>query len=206
MIPGHETVGLVTELGQGVTQFNVGDRVGLSVFRKPCGTSIIHSFIHSFIHFSSECSCLIGICLECQRGLINYCPKIQLAGLTSHGGMAEYILADPKTTIKFPNELFESSQDPSTRTPLYIGSSSPTGELSKEDHAWTYLAPFMCAGSTVYNSLIRAGKMLDAVEELLGFQFNPEWRGVKKDAGRGRVVGIMGIGGLGHLGESSIPP
>jgi hypothetical protein len=116
--------------------------------------------------------------------------------------MAEYILADPKTTIKFPNELFESSQDPST--PLHIGSGNESS--NEEDYAWTYLAPFMCAGSTVYNSLIRAGKMLDAVEELLGFQFNPEWRGVKKDAGRGRVVGIIGIGGLGHLGESSVAP
>jgi NADPH:quinone reductase-like Zn-dependent oxidoreductase len=37
MIPGHENVGIVKEIGEGVSGFQVGDRVGTSVFRASCG-------------------------------------------------------------------------------------------------------------------------------------------------------------------------
>lgn len=37
MIPGHENVGTVEEVGPGVSGFEVGDRVGTSVFRGSCG-------------------------------------------------------------------------------------------------------------------------------------------------------------------------
>src|ERR1700693_4205542 len=38
MVPGHEIVGIVTEVGPSVSKFAVGDRVGVGVFIDSCGT------------------------------------------------------------------------------------------------------------------------------------------------------------------------
>jgi D-arabinose 1-dehydrogenase-like Zn-dependent alcohol dehydrogenase len=125
MVPGHETVGIVAEVGSDVTDFKVGDRVGCGLFRNPCGE-----------------------CRECRRGgSTNYCAKVGLGGLTSNGGMAEYYLADPTWTVKLPDGMsFETA------------------------------APLMCAGSTIYNSILRANKPT------------------------GSILAVVGLGGLGHLG------
>lgn len=37
MIPGHENVGVVVSVGSEVKNFQVGDRVGCSLFRRSCG-------------------------------------------------------------------------------------------------------------------------------------------------------------------------
>jgi propanol-preferring alcohol dehydrogenase len=37
MIPGHENVGTVAVIGLGVKDFEVGDRVGVSLFQNSCG-------------------------------------------------------------------------------------------------------------------------------------------------------------------------
>lgn len=37
MVPGHETVGVVVAVAEGVTDFEVGDRVGTLLFRGGCG-------------------------------------------------------------------------------------------------------------------------------------------------------------------------
>src|SRR5262245_26351071 len=37
LVPGHEPVGRIVELGQGVTDLKVGDRVGVSWNQKGCG-------------------------------------------------------------------------------------------------------------------------------------------------------------------------
>ena len=50
MVPGHEIVGTVTELGQGVTKFKIGDRIGVGVFIDSCRT-----------------------CRNCAKGLEQYC-------------------------------------------------------------------------------------------------------------------------------------
>jgi len=38
MVPGHEIVGEVTAVGDSVTKFKVGDRVGVGTFVDSCGT------------------------------------------------------------------------------------------------------------------------------------------------------------------------
>jgi D-arabinose 1-dehydrogenase-like Zn-dependent alcohol dehydrogenase len=86
-------------------------------------------------------------CRECKRGTTNYCAKVELGGLTVDGGMAEYYLADPNWAVRLPDEM-----------------SYETAE------------PLMCAGSTIYNSILRAGQP------------------------KGAVLAIVGLGGLGHLG------
>ena len=50
MVPGHEIVGVVTEVGSAVTKFKSGDLIGVGVFIDSCRT-----------------------CANCERGLEQYC-------------------------------------------------------------------------------------------------------------------------------------
>ena len=52
MVPGHEIVGIVSSVGSGVTQFKVGDRIGVGVFIDSCKK-----------------------CPPCQRGDQQYCDE-----------------------------------------------------------------------------------------------------------------------------------
>ena len=66
-ILGHEFSGTVTELGEGVTNVAVGDRVAVWP-----------------IYYCGECP-------ACRKGMFNACQKIGFHGLTSNGGgMAEF--------------------------------------------------------------------------------------------------------------------
>ena len=38
LVPGHQVVGSVAELGAGVERFRVGDRVGIAWLRRTCGS------------------------------------------------------------------------------------------------------------------------------------------------------------------------
>lgn len=65
-VPGHEVVGVVTEVGAGCTRLAIGDRVGIAWLRHTCGA-----------------------CRWCRRGLENLCPHAQFTGWDADGGYAE---------------------------------------------------------------------------------------------------------------------
>ena len=87
VVPGHENVGVVAAVGEGVLDFKVGDRVGTTTFCFACGQ-----------------------CNDCQKGISNYCDSVKAAGFDVDGGMAEYMRADPVWTVKLPDEMqFETA-------------------------------------------------------------------------------------------------
>lgn len=73
LIPGHEIVGVVDQLGNEVTRFELGDRVGVPWLGWTCGQ-----------------------CRYCRRGQENLCPAAKFTGYTLDGGYAEYALADER--------------------------------------------------------------------------------------------------------------
>lgn len=77
IIPGHQIVGEVVEIGEGVKGFKVGDRVGAGWIWSSCGR-----------------------CEFCLRGLENLCPSFKGTGKDAHGGYAEYFLI--KEDFAFP--------------------------------------------------------------------------------------------------------
>ena len=81
-IPGHEAVGIVTEVGAGVTVVKEGDRVGVPWLYSACGH-----------------------CEYCLSAWETVCPDAQFGGYTRNGGFAEYILADPDYVAHIPREL-----------------------------------------------------------------------------------------------------
>jgi propanol-preferring alcohol dehydrogenase len=79
VIPGHEIVGHVFELGSGVTQFRIGDRVGVPWLGRTCGR-----------------------CRYCQAGHENLCDAPGFTGYQLDGGYAEYAVADARYCFPIP--------------------------------------------------------------------------------------------------------
>jgi propanol-preferring alcohol dehydrogenase len=66
VVPGHEIVGHVLELGEGVTGFRPGDRVGIAWLRETCGQ-----------------------CRYCRSGAENLCLMSRYTGWDADGGYAD---------------------------------------------------------------------------------------------------------------------
>ncbi len=89
-IPGHEAIGIVVALGEGVTIVKEGDRVGVPWLYSACGH-----------------------CEHCLSAWETVCAEAQFGGYTKNGGFAEYILADPDYVAHIPKGL-----DPKAAAPL----------------------------------------------------------------------------------------
>lgn len=66
VVPGHEYAGVVAEVGSGVENVSVGDRV--------------------VVDPNIEC----GVCAACLRGWAHLCDALQAYGVTRNGGFAEF--------------------------------------------------------------------------------------------------------------------
>ncbi|WP_236617175.1 zinc-dependent alcohol dehydrogenase family protein [Litchfieldella anticariensis] len=73
LVPGHEIVGKIVVLGEGVERFATGERVGVPWLGWTCGT-----------------------CEHCLAGRENLCAQAQFTGYTRDGGYAEYCVADAR--------------------------------------------------------------------------------------------------------------
>ena len=89
-IPGHEGVGLVERLGEGVTRLHEGDRVAVPWLGWACGA-----------------------CEACASGWETLCPNARYTGYTVNGGFAEYVVAEAAFVGLVP-----SSIDPLDAAPL----------------------------------------------------------------------------------------
>ena len=69
LIPGHQAVGVVSQVGAGVSERTVGERVGIAWLQYTC-----------------------GICEFCMSGRENLCERARFTGYQVNGGFAEYAL------------------------------------------------------------------------------------------------------------------
>ncbi|GAA5112278.1 NAD(P)-dependent alcohol dehydrogenase [Alloalcanivorax gelatiniphagus] len=98
VVPGHEIVGLVTEVGADVTTHRVGDRVGVGCMVGSCG----------------ECtSCLRGDEQYCARGMIGTYAVTDRDGTTTQGGYSTHVVVDADFVLLVPEGL-----DPAAAAPL----------------------------------------------------------------------------------------
>ena len=79
LVPGHQIVGVVDQVGEGVTRFEIGDRAGLPWLRSACGR-----------------------CQFCLASLENLCENIRFNGFHTDGGFAEYVVAPAEFTYHLP--------------------------------------------------------------------------------------------------------
>ncbi|WP_119289220.1 zinc-dependent alcohol dehydrogenase family protein [Azohydromonas sediminis] len=79
VVPGHEVVGRVAELGEGVSGLAVGDRVGVPWLGWTCGS-----------------------CEHCRAGRENLCPHAKFTGWQLDGGYAGQVVADARYVFRLP--------------------------------------------------------------------------------------------------------
>jgi alcohol dehydrogenase, propanol-preferring len=89
VIPGHEIVGLVAEVGAGVTGFAVGERVGVPWVGRTCGH-----------------------CRYCLSERENLCDDAGFTGYTIDGGYAERTVADSRYCFRLPSHYSDIEAAP----------------------------------------------------------------------------------------------
>jgi len=92
-VPGHEVIGTIGAIGEAVTQFSVGQRVGLGWHAGYCTT-----------------------CPSCMSGDHNLCSSARGTIVGRHGGFADKVRAEAISVISLPDSL-----DASKAGPLFCG-------------------------------------------------------------------------------------
>ena len=90
-VPGHEGVGLITQLGDGVTNREIGDRVAIPWLAHACGH-----------------------CGYCVSGWETLCEEQQNSGYSVDGGFAEYAVADARYVVPVPDAVTSFEAAPLT--------------------------------------------------------------------------------------------
>ena len=81
-VPGHEVAGRVDRVGDSVTNWKEGDRVGVGWHGGYCGH-----------------------CKHCRRGEFFACVTSQVTGITFDGGYAEYMIVPVSAVARMPADL-----------------------------------------------------------------------------------------------------
>ncbi|MBC6316444.1 alcohol dehydrogenase [Listeria grandensis] len=88
-VPGHEVVGRVDAIGEGVTGWSVGQKVGVGWHGGHC------------FH-----------CESCRRGDFSNCEEVQTCGISYDGGFAEFMVAPDDAVVAIPEELNSAEAAP----------------------------------------------------------------------------------------------
>jgi alcohol dehydrogenase, propanol-preferring len=89
VIPGHQIVGRVDQIGDGVRRLRLGQRVGIAWLRHVDGT-----------------------CKFCRRGRENLCPASRYTGYDTDGGYAEYAIVPEDFAYELPEGFDDEHVSP----------------------------------------------------------------------------------------------
>ncbi|MGH3475154.1 MAG: zinc-dependent alcohol dehydrogenase family protein [Aeromicrobium sp.] len=89
VVPGHEIVGVVDEVGSATEGFAVDDRVGVAWLRSTCGS-----------------------CSWCENGSENLCRSSQYTGWDEDGGYAEYAVVPAAYAYRLPAGVSDVNMAP----------------------------------------------------------------------------------------------
>ena len=98
VVPGHEIVGTVSEVGSAVTRHKVGDRVGVGCMVNSCGECV---------------NCRNGDEQYCLSGMVGTYASTDRDGTTTQGGYSTHVVVDADFVLSVPESL-----DPAAATPL----------------------------------------------------------------------------------------
>jgi D-arabinose 1-dehydrogenase-like Zn-dependent alcohol dehydrogenase len=88
-VPGHEVAGFIEELGDGVSAWKKGQRVGVGW------------------HGGHD-----GTCLQCRRGDFRNCRNQKIAGISYDGGYQQYMVAPVEALVAIPESLSDVEAAP----------------------------------------------------------------------------------------------
>jgi len=89
VIPGHEIVGRIVEVGAAVARRVPGERVGVPWLGQTCGH-----------------------CVDCEHGFENLCEYARFTGCNLDGGYAEYAIADARYCFPLPERYSDAQAAP----------------------------------------------------------------------------------------------
>ncbi|MCG6879978.1 MAG: zinc-dependent alcohol dehydrogenase family protein [Deltaproteobacteria bacterium] len=89
VVPGHEVVGRVVEVGETASRFNVGERVGIGWLHSACGS-----------------------CRFCLSGNENLCRDFKATGRDRNGGYAEYVTVPEASAFPIPEGFSDAEAAP----------------------------------------------------------------------------------------------
>lgn len=82
VVPGHQIVGIVADVGSGVKNLKKGERVGITWINSTCGR-----------------------CEFCRSGMENLCNDMRFTGYDTDGGYAEYALVSQDFAYNIPDKF-----------------------------------------------------------------------------------------------------
>jgi D-arabinose 1-dehydrogenase-like Zn-dependent alcohol dehydrogenase len=88
-VPGHEVAGIIDAVGDNVTEWKIGQRVGVGWHGGQCGH-----------------------CESCRRGDFFACRYVQTTGFTYDGGYADYMIASAQALALIPDQLSATEAAP----------------------------------------------------------------------------------------------
>ena len=88
-VPGHEVVGVIDEVGAGVSEWTIGQRAGVGW------------------HGGHD-----GTCLSCRRGDFGNCRNMKIAGISYDGGYQQYMVAPVEALVAIPKSLNDAEAAP----------------------------------------------------------------------------------------------
>jgi D-arabinose 1-dehydrogenase-like Zn-dependent alcohol dehydrogenase len=88
-VPGHEVAGIVDELGEGVSAWKTGQRVGVGW------------------HGGHD-----NTCRECRRGDFRNCRNAKVCGISYDGGYQQYMVAPVEALVSIPDGLKDADAAP----------------------------------------------------------------------------------------------
>jgi D-arabinose 1-dehydrogenase-like Zn-dependent alcohol dehydrogenase len=88
-VPGHEVAGIIDEVGDGVSEWKKGQRVGVGW------------------HGGQD-----GTCRECRRGDFRNCRNLKIPGISYDGGYQEYMVAPVEALVAIPDSLSDADAAP----------------------------------------------------------------------------------------------
>jgi D-arabinose 1-dehydrogenase-like Zn-dependent alcohol dehydrogenase len=88
-VPGHEVVGIIDQVGNGISEWKKGQRVGVGW------------------HGGQD-----NTCLECRRGDFRNCRNLKVTGISYDGGYQEYMLAPVEALAAVPESLSDAEAAP----------------------------------------------------------------------------------------------
>ena len=88
-IPGHEVVGIIDEVGAGVSEWTIGQRAGVGW------------------HGGHD-----GTCLSCRRGDFGNCRNMKIPGISYDGGYQQFMIAPVEALAAIPESLKSAEAAP----------------------------------------------------------------------------------------------
>jgi propanol-preferring alcohol dehydrogenase len=162
LVPGHQIVGRISELGAAVRSFAIGDRVGVPWLGWTCGE-----------------------CRYCRSGMENLCDNARFTGYTIDGGFAEEAVADARYCYAIPPDYTSEHAAPLLCAGLIgfrayrMAGDSETIALYGFGSAAHIIAQIAIADGRKVSAVTRPG---DVSTQKFAANLGAEWSGSSDDA------------------------